>query len=50
MANGSYVIRSAMEPNLVFNALGGGCNSGDGVGIWPYQGGQKNELWSFAPN
>jgi hypothetical protein len=46
---GSYVIRAASRLNLVLNVFGGGCNAGDAVGIWPHEGGRKNELWSFTP-
>ncbi len=47
-SNGGYSIRSALNPSLALNALGGNCSDGDKVGLWPF-GTHRNEIWAILP-
>ena len=46
-AKTGYSIRAA-GCKLAFNALGGGCNAGDRVGLWGFEG-HANDMWEFIP-
>jgi hypothetical protein len=47
--DGPYAVQTAGTNTYVLNALGNTWADGTPVGVFPWSGGQTNELWNFIP-